>query len=272
MDETLSDLDGQILVALDVETTGLSAAYGDRVCEVGIVRVLGGEIFDTFQSLVNPHRPISPGASRVNGLSDEDVCDAPDFSEITPQLLERIDGAFLICHNAAFDLGFMDAEIARLGRSWQPAGVIDTLAIARTHFRFPSNSLASIASLLDIETPQAHRALGDALTTQQVFHHFYKRLAGQGDLPFLNLVEPHQPRLHSVDESQLPVQIQEALASGNLLVITYVDGQGQKTERLVKPIHVQADNDYIYLVAYCHLRQAQRTFRLDRITAYGGAE
>ena len=63
----------QIFVVVDVETTGLSAAFGDRICEVGILRALDDRILDTYQTLVNPQRPISPGASRVNGLRDEDV-------------------------------------------------------------------------------------------------------------------------------------------------------------------------------------------------------
>ena len=74
----------------------------------------GDAILDTYQTLVNPQRPISPGARRVNGLSDAELQPAPLFASIADQVLARIDGAMLVCHNAPFDLGFLEAEYARL--------------------------------------------------------------------------------------------------------------------------------------------------------------
>ena len=267
MSETLHTLDGQILAAFDVETTGLSAFYGDRICEVGLVRAQGDEILATYQTLVNPERSISPGAARVNGLTDEQVRQAPSFSEIAPQLLALLDGALLICHNAPFDLSFLEAELSRLGQLWQPVGVIDTLDIARRYFRFTSNSLSAVSSRLSIETPQAHRALGDALTTLQVFRHFYRQLAGSGVVQPWELVGIYRPDSRSYDETLLPPSLQEALSAKKVLEITYVDGKGRETARRITPLRVQAANDYVYVVAFCHLRQAERSFRLDRIVA-----
>ena len=157
--------DDQLVAVFDVETTGLSPLSGDRICEVGLVLARGDQILDTYQTLVNPQRPISPGAARVNGLTDTMVHDAPIFAEIADVLLARMDGAVVVCHNAPFDLGFLSAELARLGRSWQPEAVIDTLALARRQFRFGSNSLSETARRLGVQNAQAHRALGDALTT-----------------------------------------------------------------------------------------------------------
>jgi DNA polymerase-3 subunit epsilon len=266
MNETLHSLDGHILVAFDVETTGLSAFYGDRICEVGLVRAQGDEILATYQTLVNPGRSISPGAARVNGLTDEQVLQAPPFSEIAPDLLSLLDGALLVCHNAPFDLSFLEAELSRLGLSWQPAGVIDTLDIARRYFSFASNSLSAVSSRLAIATPQAHRALGDALTTFQVFRYFYRRLAGDG-VPPGDLLGTYRPALRTFDENLLPPALQEALSSNKTLEITYIDGKGRETARRITPLRVQAANDYVYVVAFCHLRQAERSFRLDRIVA-----
>jgi DNA polymerase-3 subunit epsilon len=272
MDELLHLLDGQILAAFDVETTGLSAFYGDRICEVGIARLQGDEILDTYQTLVNPHRPISPGAARVNGLSDAQVRDAPSFSEIAPQLLARLDGAVLVCHNAPFDLSFLEAELARLGLLCQPAGVIDTLELARRYYRFASNSLSAVASHLEIETPHAHRALGDALTTLQVFRHFYRRLVGQLAVQPWDLVGAYRPASPSTADIVLPPSLQEALSGNQDLEITYIDGKGDETVRMITPRFVQSANDYVYVVAFCHLRQAERSFRLDRIVAIGQLE
>ena len=265
MSQTLPPLDGQLLAAFDVETTGLSAFFGDRICEVGIVRLRGDEILDTYQTLVNPGRPISPGAARVNGLSDEQVRQAPPFSEIAAPVLAMLDGALLVCHNAPFDLSFLEAELSRLGQPCQPLGVIDTLDIARRYFHFASNSLSAIASRLELETPQAHRALGDALTTLQVFRHFYRQLVGRGIVQPADLVGTYRPALRRNDDITLPPSLQEALSANQDLEITYVDGKGQATTRQITPLRVQAANDYVYLVAFCHLRQAERSFRLDRI-------
>jgi len=269
MDDSILPLDGQNVTVVDVETTGLSAVSGDRVCELGIVVARGDEVLDTYQALVNPQRPISPGAARVNGLSDEDVSLAPLFAEIADQVFARIDGALLVCHNAPFDLGFLDAELARLGRHWQPAGVIDTLEIARRYFNFPSNSLPAVAKNLGIKTPQAHRALGDALTTFQVFRRLYGRLVRRGVLQGVELVGSHHPASPTMDEGLLPPSIQEALARNQAIVITYLDGQGNETSRRISPLRVQAGYDAVYLVAFCHLRQAERSFRLDRIISIG---
>jgi DNA polymerase-3 subunit epsilon len=272
MSQPLYPLDGQILAAFDVETTGLSAFFGDRICEVGIARLQAGEILDTYQTLVNPGRPISPGAARVNGLSDEQVRQAPPFSEVAAQLLALLDGAVLVCHNAPFDLSFLEAELSRLGQTCQPVGVIDTLDLARRFFSFASNSLSSIADRLEIETLQSHRALGDALTTLQVFRHFYAQLVGRGVLQPSDLVSAYRPALRQAETILLPPSLQEALTANKILEITYVDAQGQGTTRQITPLRVQAANDYIYVVAFCHLRQAERSFRLDRIVAIGSLE
>lgn len=264
--------DDQTLVVVDVETTGLSAAYGDRVCEVGILRAQGDEILDTFQTLVNPERPISPGASRVNGLSNEDVRLAPRFAEIAGQVLERVNGALLVCHNAPFDLSFLDAEFSRLRQPWQPAGVIDTLAIAREYFSFRSNSLPAVAARLGIATPQAHRALGDALTTWQVFRALQDQLAARDRHAGQEFVSHYRPAAFDVDQVILPPEIQEALAGNRPLVITYMDAKGAETTRMVTPIQVYAVHGEVYLVAFCHLRQAERNFRLDRIFSFGQLE
>jgi DNA polymerase III subunit epsilon len=256
-------LDDQTVVVVDMETTGLSAAFGDRICEVGIVQAQGDVVLDTYQTLVNPQRPISPGASRVNGLSDADVQSAPPFAVIANPVLARIDGAMLICHNAPFDLSFLDAELSRLKLPWKPDGVIDTLEIARSYFNFDSNSLAAIADRLGIETPQSHRALGDALTTFQVFRRFHGKLAGQGR----EVVGSYRTAQIQMEDVILPPEIQDALAENKPVIITYIDAKGGETTRMITPLHVQVASGVVYLIAFCHLRQAERNFRLDRIFA-----
>jgi DNA polymerase III subunit epsilon len=259
--------DGLLMAAFDVETTGLSARFGDRICEVGIVLCRDGEILDSYQTLVNPARLLSPGAARVNGLTDAQLRDAPLFSEIASQVLDRLAGAVLVCHNAPFDLSFLDAELARLGQLFQPIGVIDTLDIARRYFHFPSNSLSCLAATLQLETPQAHRALGDAYTTLQVLGHFSSHLSNlEITLHAESAGAYNQPIPRELD-LHLPPALQEALSDQLEVEITYIDAKGDETVRRITPRFVQAQKDYIYLVAFCHLREAERSFRLDRIVA-----
>ncbi len=258
----MDNLASPTLAFLDVETTGLSAWFGDRICEIAILRCRGDEVLDSFDTLVNPARPISPGAAHVNGLTDAELAEAPGFAKIADQVAARLAGAIIIGHNAAFDLGFLCSEFHRLGQEFHPVEVIDTLLLARTHFTFPSNSLQAIADTLQIDRSGAHRALADVLTTRAVLYHFLGELK---HLPLEELVSVYAPPVASPAAFDLPPQLQEAFASQKRLFIRYVDQKGHTTERWITPIQVLVLNDYIYLSAHCHLRDENRSFRLDRI-------
>ena len=253
------------IAVLDVETTGLSAFHGDRVCEVGLVLAQGDKILDTFSTLVDPQRPISPGASRVKGLSNEMVQGAPVFGEVVQMVLDRIRGRALVCHNAPFDLGFLDNELARLNQLREQSIIIDTLELARRYFHFASNSLPSIAQTLGIENVSVHRALGDALTTFSVFRHFACALGGMQDLSVMDMTYRYQPIRGRLAENLLPPIIQEALANRREIMISYIDREDNETHRVITPLYVDTLADYVYLRAFCHLRQQERTFRMDRI-------
>jgi DNA polymerase III epsilon subunit family exonuclease len=259
----MGKLDSHALAFLDVETTGLSPWFGDRICEIAIVRCQGEEILKTFDTLVNPERPISPGASRVNGLTDKDVADAPPFQRIADKVKPLLDDAIIVCHNVPFDLGFLSSEFQRYGQKFPPVETIDTLHLAREFFDFGSNSLQSIAEYLMLETPSAHRALGDALTTRDVLQYFLIKLK---KIPFDELLETYYPPVTAPKNLNLPPLIEEALNSKKQLFIRYVDKKGNETQRWITPKQVLALNDYIYVLAYCHLREEERYFRLDRIS------
>ena len=265
----MKSLDDLSFAFLDVETTGLSPRYGDRVCEIAVVRSRLDLVQATFQSLINPERAISPGASSVNGITDDDVRDAPRFSEIADAVLATTRDAVLVCHNAPFDLGFVSSEMRRAGRTFRAPTVADTLEIARRCFRFRSNSLPNIARALDIPTPNAHRALGDALTTREVFYRFVEDLWKRGlrTLEDLQNAQGNQGDLSIAPTiaEPLPPEITEALASGKRLFLEYVDAEGEKTTRRVTPQQIIGAGDTLSLVAYCYLRDATRQFRLDRI-------
>jgi DNA polymerase-3 subunit epsilon len=260
------DLSNARFAFLDLETTGLSPWFGDRICEVGIVVTEGKRIKTSYQKLVNPERPLSPAAASTNGLKDNQLATAPIFQQVADEVLAHLKDAIVVCHNAQFDLQFLDSEFRRIGHEVQISNLIDTLFIAREHFDFPSYSLTNVAAEFKIQNPEAHRALADALTDKAIFFAMLDALKPTGKQfdEFIGLYNsPAWPR----DGIQLPTELGEVIQSGKRLLITYVDKSGEQTERWVTPIQVLGLSDYIYLRGYCHLRNGERTFRLDRIVS-----
>lgn len=263
-----TSLDDVIFAFLDVETTGLSPQYGDRVCEIAVVRSRTDLIHATYATLVNPERKISPGASAVNGLRDEDVRDAPRFAKIVDSLVEMFRDAVIVCHNAPFDLGFIASEMLRAGHAFRAPTTIDTLMLARANYSFRSNSLSNIARVLEIPTPDAHRALGDVMTTRAVLNRFIEDFWKTGRRTLGELLELQGGDAFVATTSTvepLPTEIAEALSSGKRLFLVYVDARGEKSERWVTPHKIVGAEDTLALIAHCHLRDERRQFRLDRI-------
>jgi DNA polymerase III epsilon subunit-like protein len=212
---------------------------------------------------VNPGRPIEPAASNVNGLQDADLTDAPEFAAIAGTLSALLQDAVLVAHNAAFDVGFLTAEyaIARLGPPSPP--VIDTLDLARQLFSFPRNNLDALAREFRVAAEGRHRAEGDVWTLYQVFGRMLEELRQRGDWSVADLLgaQSSQLSLASPSLDHLTEPIRAAVGSGCPVTICYRDGEGLSTERVVRPLWANAN----YLIGYCELVRAQRTFRLSRI-------
>jgi len=253
------------LAVVDVETTGLSPRYGDRVVEVGLLRVEGGREV-TFESVVNPRRPISPGATAVHGITEEMVAMAPRFGDLADHVWRLLDGAILVGHNAPFDWSFLNAERRDLGLPPLENPLIDTLALARQHFAFPRNSLGAIARELGLPVPVQHRALADVRTTWEVFKRFLADLSARGMIALEALYVP-PARIPREEGIPLPPELAEALAGRRRLQLRYVSAHQVETVREVEPLEVMPLGDYFYLRAFCHLRGGERTFRQDRVIA-----
>jgi DNA polymerase III subunit epsilon len=155
-------------IVLDTETTGLNPKLGDRVIEIGCVEIVDRRISERhFHAYVNPEREIDEGASRVHGLTREDLTSKPKFPEIAPAFLDFIRGAELIIHNADFDVEFLDQELtlSRLGRlSDHVEKISDTLALARESHPGKKNSLDALCEryFIDHSNRTLHGALLDA--------------------------------------------------------------------------------------------------------------
>ncbi len=258
------DLANARFAFLDLETTGLSPWFGDRICEVGLLLTEGRRIKTTYQTLINPERPLSPAAASTHRLTDAQLLSAPLFADKAQEIEALLHDSIVVTHNAPFDLQFLDSEFRRLGQEIEIPNLVDTITIAREVLETPSYTLVSLAESLSVDKVEAHRALADALTNRLVFFALMDIAQSMGRtlqdfLGFYN--SPARPS----DAIQLPIELAEAIASGRRLHITYIDGDGKQTRRWITPTQVLGLADYIYLRAVCHLRQAERSFRLDRI-------
>ena len=155
-------------IVLDTETTGLNVKLGDRVIEIGCVEVLSRRISERhFHVYVDPEREVDEGASRVHGLTRDDLRGKPKFAEVARDFLDYVLGAELIIHNADFDVEFLDAELkrARLGKLADHVGkVTDSLAFARELHPGKKNSLDALCEryFIDNANRTLHGALLDA--------------------------------------------------------------------------------------------------------------
>jgi DNA polymerase-3 subunit epsilon len=156
-------------IVFDTETTGLEHSAGHRIIEIGCVEIVNRRLSGRkFHRYVNPEREIDPGALAVHGISLEQLKTAPKFAEIAEELLAFISGAELIIHNAPFDVGFVDAELARLpGEPRSVAAlcrVLDTLALARALHPGQRNSLDALCKRYSVDNSKRdlHGALLDA--------------------------------------------------------------------------------------------------------------
>lgn len=194
-------------ITLDTETTGLEHENGHRIIEIGCVEVVERRL--TRRNLhfyLNPEREIDAAATQVHGMTLDDLRDKPRFADIADEFLAFCEGAEIIIHNAAFDIGFLDAELARLGKG--PirqccAGVIDTLAMARERFPGKRNNLDALCERLMV--PNAHRKVHGALLDAELLAEVYLGLTrGQGTFEIALQSGPSGSRESAGDEDWPP--------------------------------------------------------------------
>jgi DNA polymerase-3 subunit epsilon len=170
---------------LDTETTGLNAKFGDRVLEIGCIELLSRSVTERhFHRYLNPGREIEEGAAKVHGLTAEFLADKPRFADIAREFIDYVAGAELIIHNAAFDVEFLDQELALAGLkklSDYAGGIIDTLAMARELHPGKKNSLDALCERYMVNN--AHRTLHGALLDARLLAEVYLALTrGQESL------------------------------------------------------------------------------------------
>jgi len=172
-------------IFLDTETTGLDPKTGDRIVEIGCVEMVNRRLTGRNLHLyLNPERPGSEEAIRIHGLTDEFLADKPKFREIADELVEYVRGAEVIIHNAGFDVGFLDAELRRVGQprfAELAGGILDTLVMAREMYPGKANSLDALCRRLEVDN--THRHFHGALLDSNLLAEVYIRMTrGQNSL------------------------------------------------------------------------------------------
>jgi DNA polymerase III epsilon subunit family exonuclease len=254
-------------VFLDVETTGLSPQFGDRICELALLQWRDGQVLATFHSLVNPGRLMSRAASAVNGITDAMLEQAPYFHDIAGDVMKFMQDSVLVAHNAPFDISFVNAHLRGMNLLPLDHTVIDTLALARRCYKFPSNSLGNIAKALEIPVSDEHRAMGDVKTTSRVFERFLSDFKNRGieDIGQLIGIQGGEIMLPPPAKPVLPTLLEEAIKNQGQVFIRYLSEYNEEITRIVKPALVRNEACRTVLVARCEFKDTEFTVPLENI-------
>ncbi|MFD1357957.1 ATP-dependent DNA helicase DinG [Fictibacillus halophilus] len=184
-------------VVIDFETTGNSAAKGDRIIQIGAVAVEAGQITDRYSTFIQPGVPIPPFIEQLTGINDDMVKDAPLFEEAAPKLLQMLEGAYFVAHNVMFDYSFLQGELDRCGYSPLSMPLIDTVELSRLLLLGADGyQLGMLAEYLGLEHENPHQADSDAEVTAMLLMHLLDKLE---TLPLLTLerLSPFVKKLQS---------------------------------------------------------------------------
>jgi DNA polymerase-3 subunit epsilon len=168
-------------IVLDTETTGLSPDQGHRVIEVGCVEMINRRLTgNNYHQYIQPDRESDEGALQVHGITTEFLKDKPRFKDVIEDLLEYLEGAELIIHNAPFDVGFLNHEFSLAGEQYGGVSshckVIDTLVMARKMRPGQKNNLDALCKHFEVNN--AHRELHGALLDAEILSEVYLRMTG----------------------------------------------------------------------------------------------
>lgn len=161
-------LDETTFTVFDLETTGLKSNQ-DEIIEIGAIKVKEGEIIDEYSTFVNPGREIPPGITKITGITDEMVAEAPKIEDVIDDLIEFIGDSVLVAHNAGFDYSFLRAALQKTGKKEERCSLLDTLGLCRALYpELKNHKLNTISEYLGVELTNHHRAVDDARATAYI--------------------------------------------------------------------------------------------------------
>lgn len=260
-------------VAFDVETTGLSAIACRLVELSGVKFDVWHRDVSTFSSLINPGSPIPPEVSKIHGITDDMVKDAPKAEQVLRDFLHFARGGVWLAHNAAFDVEFLKIELLRQKQPLPEVMVLDTLTLAQVVLSGPENfKLKTLAEYFGFGGAEYHRALADSVYVEKLFgkllevSHFttVEELNGTGALKSFSDWGRPASREHLPESVKSHICLLEAAIESSSTVKLKYQGEFLST-RTVQPEAVIESRGSLYLSAYCLKSRAQRTFRVDRI-------
>lgn len=183
-------LDSVEFAVIDLETTGFSPARGDRIIEIGVVRVTGtGRPLGEWTTLLDPGRPV--GASHVHRITPRDVAGAPRFADVARDLAAQLSGAVVTAHNASFEQRFLRAEFEAAGMAVPTLPALCTMRLAReTGLDTPDHRLGTCCAYFGLAFGDAHAALADARATARLLPRMFEHAGVTG----LRLPVPHARR------------------------------------------------------------------------------
>ncbi len=264
--QSISDIE---FIAFDTETTGIYPT-SDGIVELAGVRFsLNRGKIAYFQTLINPQKIISRRVSAIHGITNAMVKDAPSTEQAIVAFLQFSENAIFIAHNARFDVDFIAVHALRLGIELPKSMVLDTLKLSRRlQPDLPSYRLEALTKKFGAEASEYHRALADSYSCMDVFKYLVSPDNCNID-SLETLLEAHGPYLRfnetvrNLDQPD-PIYrpLAQAMSDKKRITIEYTGGYG---EREVTPLSMYEKGKQQYLEAYCHLDDARKTFRLDRI-------
>ena len=156
-------------VIFDVETTGMKPEEGHAIVEIAAQRWRDDQVVESFESIVNPGRPIDPEAAAIHGITEEVVKrEGKPLIEVIPAFVLFCSGATLVAHNIRFDLSFVNSHLLKLGLPALSNPTLDTIDLAKKKVSLASYSLAYLAKHFNISQPKAHRAMADVEVTREL--------------------------------------------------------------------------------------------------------
>ena len=227
-------------IFLDTETTGLSADNGDRVIEIGCVELLNRKLTGNNKHFyLNPGRESHEEALKVHGITSEFLKDKPKFEAVADELLAYLQDAEIVIHNATFDVGFLNKELALMGRPRfkdYVSSVTDTLVMAKEMFPGKRNSLDALCSRLDVDN--SGRTLHGALLDAELLADVYINLTRGQDALLMDVASPENEGLILVPQIDL--------RSINLPVLTANDQENAAHGDVLKQIDKSSKNKTVW--------------------------
>lgn len=263
-------------VAFDVETTGLSPVANRLVELSGVKFKIDREEFDTFSTLIDPEVSIPAQVTAIHGITDEMVEGAPTFKEAVTDFVQWAGSdSVMMAHNAPFDVEFLRVNLARAGAPCPTNHVVDTLTISREFLRETKNhQLKTVVEHFNLPAGDYHRALADSIHVKGIFKCMSEKyqLARWEDLTINGFVSTFdydrfaESSMASLSEQTIQIveSIREVIAKSASMQMEY---QGMyKSKRTVQPTALIHSRGSLYLTAFCRRAQAERTFRVDKIS------